>query len=98
MKPVDWDIVPDDGTMILLTTNDIIDDANLYIADFKDLKALIFKPTRSFVGLTRTRGIRLGKGPPRMINGIWYVDEDPKAQAKHKNIELTPELVSLVII
>lgn len=98
MQSIDWDVVPDDGTMVLLTVPDILDDITLCMADFKDDYALIFKKTGSYLGLTLTRGVRLGKGPAKMINGIWYINEDQNLQRVFPDIELEPEMVDLKLI
>jgi hypothetical protein len=100
MRPIDWDLVPDDGTMVLLTVPDLLDDVDvpLQMADFKDDYALVFKKTGSYLGLTLSRGVRLGKGPARMVNGIWYINEDPYLQKIHADIELEPEMMALGLI
>jgi hypothetical protein len=94
VRPIDWKLVPDGGIMVLLTMRDIVDQADLMIADFKDTHALVFTMTGNFVGLTKDRGARLGKKPIRMINGIWYAFEDLEAQKKYKNVDLTANLLS----
>lgn len=91
---MDWKLVPDDGIIVLLTMRDIVDKADLMIADFKDTHALIFKKTGNFVGLSKSRGVRLGKKPIRMISGIWYAFEDLEAQKKYRNVNLTADLLS----
>lgn len=98
VRPIDWNLVPDNGVMVLLTVPDLLDDVPLHMADFKDDHALIFKKTGSYIGLTLTRGVRLGKGPAKMINGIWYVNEDQQIQQSYPDIELDPEMVDLKTI
>jgi hypothetical protein len=98
MQLIDWGLVSDNGVMVLLTIPDLLDDVPLYMADFKDDYALIFKKTGSYLGLTLTRGVRLGKGPARMVNGIWYIDEDLYLQKVYANIDLDSELVDLKLI
>jgi len=98
MKEIRWDIVPNDGSLVLLTAVNLVMDEQLFIADFRDREALVYNPTGSFVGLTRTRGIRLGKKPLRLVNGIWLLDEDLEITKIHKNLFLMPDLVSLEMI
>jgi len=81
-----------------VTIPDLLDDISLQMADFKDDYALVFKKTGSYLGLTLSRGVRLGKGPARMVNGIWYIDEDLYLQKVYSDIELEPELVDLRLI
>lgn len=97
MKKIDWEIVPDDGTMVLLTVPDLLDDMPLYMADFKDDHALMFKETGHLIGLTFSRGVRLGKNP-FMVNGVWFIEEDLKVQDSHYDLEIDSELVDLVVI
>ena len=98
MKPIDWEVVPNDGTTVILTMNNITAHGDLFMADFRDTHVLMFSPTKNYIGLTKTRGIRLSKGPLQMTNGIWFGFEDLEVQGKYKNVELTPELVSLAIL
>ncbi len=62
--------------MALLTVPDFIGTGEMYLADFRDTTALAYKKTKHFLGLTRTRGVRLGGHPLRMIDGVWYITED----------------------
>ena len=98
MREIDWDIVPNNGTLVLLTMQDIMNQARLYVTDFRDTHTLVFSKTGNFVGLTKDRGVRLGKRPLRMVNGIWYAVEDFDAQKVYKNMELCPEHLILGII
>ena len=98
MREIDWSIVPDNGTLVLLTMRDVMKQTPLCITDFRDTHTLVFSKTGNFVGLTKSRGVRMGKRPLRMVNGIWYADEDLAAQKVYKNMELQPEHLILGII
>ena len=99
MKSIDWKLVPEKGNMVALTVPEITEDGDLYMADFKDVRILVFKKTGSYLGITKTRGIRLGKKQSlHMISGIWYVEEDLENQAKYENFTLSPDSISLQII
>lgn len=95
MKEVDWDIVPTGETMILLTAGGLEPNGLLFMADFKDTMALKFTPTGNYIGLTRNRGMRLGKGPKFMRNGVWFIYEDFEAQKRYTECELDMSLVTL---
>jgi len=98
VREINWGIVPDNGTIVLLTMQDVMEQTPLYIADFRDTHTLVFSKTGNFVGLTKSRGVRLGKRPLRMVDGIWYAHEDLDAQKVYKNMELRPEHLILGII
>lgn len=83
--------------MILLTATDIGPEERMYAADFRDMTAVMHTPSRSFIGLTRSRGMRLGKHP-RLVDGSWVLEEDVEAQMAYPNKRLTPEALSLEII
>jgi hypothetical protein len=97
MRSIDWDIVPDHEVMVLLTVSDLFDDMPLRMADFKDDCALVFKETGHFIGLTLSRGVRLGKDP-FMVNGIWFIKEDSRVQDTYADLEINSELVDLKVI
>ena len=98
MRDVDWRLVPRGGILTLLTMEDLIDGHHLMIADFRDMKALFHKETGSWVGLTRGRGIRLGRPPLRLQDGIWYINEDMELGKTKRNFRLTADVVSLEVI
>lgn len=96
MKEISWEGIPD-GLMILLTAQDIGPSERMHAADFRDMTAVMFMPARSFVGLTRDRGIRLGKRP-RLFEGSWVLEEDEKAQEAYPDKRLNPDVLSLEVI
>jgi hypothetical protein len=98
VREINGDVVPNNGTLVLLTMRDVVDRAPLYITDFRDTHTLVFSKTGNFVGLTKSRGVRLGKRPLRMVDGIWYAVEDFDAQKVYKNVELRAEHLILNII
>jgi hypothetical protein len=83
--------VSDDRGLALVTTDDMEHGGQMYLADFKDTRALALSKTQQFLGLSRNRGIRLGGHPLQMIDGIWYITEDRSAmvedlQISHKEL------------
>ena len=76
MRKFTWDLVLDDRGLALLTVPKINKTGEMYLADFKDTQALAFKQTKHFIGISKSRGIRLGGHPLRMVDGVWYVTED----------------------
>lgn len=84
--------------MVLLTAREVAEDSVLMMADFRDTHALRFVRSGHLVGLTKSRGMRLGSRPAVLVNGVWYLDEDPAAQDKFRGVELTEDLVDLAPI
>lgn len=76
MKPIDWDLVPESGVLILLTAYDIYDGQPMMLADFRDQQALFHIKYQRYLGLSLTRGIRFCRPPAIMSNGYWYAEED----------------------
>jgi hypothetical protein len=76
MRKFDWDLVSDDRGLALLTVPSITKIGEMHLADFRDTKALAYKNTQHFLGISKNRGIRLGGHPLRMIDGVWYIEED----------------------
>lgn len=97
MRPIDSSLIPEDGSLVLLTSRDIADDSRLMAADFRDMVALVYKPTGSYLGVNAT-GVHLGRMPLEMVNGIWLMKEDDDLRKSHQNIQLRPELLALEMI
>ena len=97
VRQIDLPMLQENGSLILLTSRDIAEDSPLYVADFRDIQALVYVPTGNWLG-TDGSGIRLGKGPLEMIDGVWYMEEDLVMKEKHHNIQLSPELLSFGVI
>jgi hypothetical protein len=93
MKRIDWDIVPEEG-LVLMTALELADSAPMFMADFRDSFALIYTKTGNYIGMSRDHGLQLGKSP-RMINGIWFLDEDKEIGAKHIDVQLLPDVLAL---
>jgi len=91
---IDINKFPVNEHMALITVPELSDTAVLYLADFRDTMALVYKPTNHFIGVTRSMQIRFAKRPFRMIGGIWFCDEDTENQLEHANIRLTTGLLS----
>ena len=79
-----------------MTVPRIAPTGEMYLADFKDTQALAFKKTRHFIGLTRTRGLRLGGHPLRMVDGVWYITEDASVQVE--DLQISHEALCLQLI
>jgi hypothetical protein len=98
MRQIDWKLVPEHGRMVLLTIQDLVDEVPLMIADFRDTHALFHPKSGRFLGLTRNRGMRMGKSPIQMIDGIWYINEDDEIAEKFKDLEVKSEDLILKVI
>ena len=72
--------------MAVLTTADLDPDGKIFIADFRDIHLLTYEG--HILGLTKTRGVRFGKRPLTMTDGVWYAQEDFKAQDGHDNVRI----------
>ena len=96
MKDFDYGLLPKDG-LALLTAPDI-DGGPLYLADFRDSQVMTYKPTGHFLGFSAGLGIRLCKGPPRMTDGMWIVNDDLPANDKHRDVQLGPDVLDFVPI
>jgi hypothetical protein len=93
MRKLDWDIVPEEG-LVLMTAPEIAYSAPMLMADFRDSFALVYTKTGNYIGMSRDRGLQLGKSP-RMVNGIWFLDEDKITGEKHVNVQLLPDVLAL---
>jgi hypothetical protein len=76
VQPIDWSLISDDRGLALMTVARISATGEMYLADFKDTQALAYGKTKHFIGLSKTRGLRLGGHPLRMVDGLWYITED----------------------
>jgi hypothetical protein len=98
MRAVDWRLVPAGGALALLTMEDLVDGEPLMMADFRDVRALFHKETGRFVGLARDTGVRLGRPPIRLKDGIWYLIEDLELGRSRRNVPITSDTASLELI
>lgn len=94
MRKVEPERVPEDGELILLTVEDVRAGEELKMADFRDSYALFYEGADRWLGLSR-EGVRLGKGPFRMWDGVWLCQEDREACAALPNH--TPDLTRVFL-
>jgi hypothetical protein len=94
---VDWESLPE-GKLVLMTVETIVKDATMAVADFRDVQALVFTKTGNYLGMSPTRGLRFGKSPASMQNGVWLVTEDMQAEQGWEDIQPATEDLSLEII
>jgi len=92
MRQIEWDMVRDDK-LILLTSHDLTDDSIFMAADFRDMQAIRFNPTGSWIGVG-VHGFKIGTSQLEMINGIWYTTDDEVLNEKYKNIRLSSDMLS----
>jgi hypothetical protein len=95
VRPFSWDFIRDDQGLSLLTVPRITAAGTMYLADFKDMQALAYKETKHFIGVSKTRGLRLGGHPLRLVDGLWYITEDLEVairdlQISHEALCLQP--------
>lgn len=94
----DWSAVKD-GELILMTVEELGDPkARMKIADFRDVQALFITEFKKWIGMSPSRGLRFGSGPPWLVNGIWYCAEDVVSQRGREDLSLSPEALSLEMI
>lgn len=86
MKKIDWDRVPKRPAMVLLTAEEVSLESDMGVADFRDTHALYHEKSGRFVGLCEDGVMRLGSVPPELVNGVWYLLEDPEAQAANPDL------------
>jgi hypothetical protein len=96
-EKIDWSGLPD-GQLVLMTASSISSNEKLQVADFLDTQALVFSKSGCYVGMSRDRGLRFGKHPASLINGIWFIDEDEKAQKGWSDTKLSSNDLSLELI
>lgn len=84
--------------LVLLTAPDISSIGPMFGADFRDMHALKYNPTGSFLGFSRHFGIRLGLKTPILVDGLWLLDEDHHLCGLHKDVQISPNLLSLGLI
>lgn len=94
LEDVDWSALGE-GFLVMLTISEVSPGRKMQAADFKDMEALMFSRTRSWIGIHPERGARLGKGPVKMVDGVWHCHEDLEAQKGYEDAKAGPEDVSL---
>jgi hypothetical protein len=97
MRQVEEDLIPLEG-LAVLTCQRIDFRAPLFIADFRDQQILIFTPTGNPIGISIDRGMRLGRRPLQMRNGIWVMEEEEKIPEQYQDKELRAEDVAFSTI
>ena len=98
MRPIDWNLISEDKGLALITVPVLPGTGEVYLADFRDNKALAYKKTGNFLGLSKTRGVRLGNYPLRMIDGIWYLIEDLEIAKTILDLQISHESLCLKLI
>lgn len=93
----DWQSLPD-GMLVLMTAPDLNDVTEMRIADFRDTQALVFNQTGNYVGMSRRSGLRFGRAPAIMKDGVWLVHEDSSSQSGWQNTQLSASTLSLAVI
>lgn len=91
MRSIEWNAVPVGKFLVLLTMEDVQDGSPVMMADFQDVNAIFHRGLRRWVGMSRTRGMRLGIGEPELKNGIWYVEEDVKSARLVQDLSVKAE-------
>ena len=86
------------GQLILLTLKTLAPREPLLAADFRDMQAPIFTKTGNFIGFSIDRVLKFGKKPARLINGIWFVDEETNIPKEYEDIIMDPVLLSMELI
>lgn len=94
----DWSRVPE-GQLVLMTVESLNDPrAKMKIADMRDMQALAVAKNGCWVGCSPTRGLRFGRGPVRMVDGVWFCREDVESQKGSEDMPLSPDALSLEMI
>jgi hypothetical protein len=94
MRPVQQVPLHDNGTLVLLTVEEVEPNVEALAADFRDTHALFYVPLNAWMGVSLT-GTYLGTGTPEMRDGIWYVARDEELCALHRNVEPKPDHIML---
>lgn len=92
MKEFELRLLPKTGCAVM-TAPDIDGTGPMYLADFRDVQVLVYRPTGHFIGFSAIRGIRLCKGPLKMVEGIWTAREDEDAARSHVDVRLGQDLL-----
>lgn len=88
-----------DGELALMTVPGLDDPhMTMRVADFRDVQALFLPEAGRWVGMSHMRGLRLGRGPLRLVDGVWLCAEDLLAQKGREDFKLSPEALSLEVI
>lgn len=94
MRPVDFELLRDDGVLVLLTVEEVMDGTPVKMADFKDTHAMFYFPLRAWMGMS-SRGVELGSGQPELIGGVWYVARNDAICSAHENLQTKAEDIVL---
>lgn len=76
-----------------MTAPDIDGKGPMYVADFRDMNVLIYRPTGHFIGLSMRHGLCLCKGPLKLVDGVWVASPDEDAIRRHPEVGLTADLL-----
>jgi len=94
MRPVDWNLLRQDGILVLLTVEEVEPNVDVLMADFRDTHALFYAPLNAWMGMAPD-GMHLGTAPPEMRDGIWYVVRDEELYVRCRNISPRTEHIQL---
>jgi hypothetical protein len=94
MRAVDMRAVPRAGAIVLLTVEDLVPNAEMMMADFRDTHAVYYLGLDGWVGLG-PQGLAMGRGSPELVDGIWYVSPDEEKNSRHRNHEPDPGRMEL---
>ena len=96
MTPYDPRKVPKLPMMCLATSEFVSLKSKIHIADFRDVSALYHNESQRYVGVDQSGAMKLGKGRPMLVNGIWYLEFDPNSVKEYREIPaLNLELKSI---
>jgi hypothetical protein len=88
----------EEGQLALMTLKKIAPDEPFFVADFNDIQAPIFTKTGSYFGWSSDRSVKFGKGPAKMVNGIWVIEEDKDVIKNYENLSVDPSQIEMVMI
>ncbi len=97
MRKIQLELLQGDGAA-LVTVEDLVDLAEMRIADFRDSSALSHKPTGRFVGLSTDGRIVLCRGPLWMEGGIWRGTIGEEATRNMEGAPISSGSLSLSIV
>ena len=84
--------------LILMTLKNISQNAPFFVADFNDIQAPVFIKTGNYIGWSVDGILKFGKGPAKMMNGTWIIEEDKNISEEYTNLKIDPILIEMVII
>lgn len=80
MRPLTSDIFERDPGLVVSTVRSVADGKSVMAADFRDQEA-IFHIKGGWLCVDVRGEFRLGRGPLRMVEGVWMADPHPGEKA-----------------